>query len=80
MTVTVYTKPNCIQCNMTHRFLEKHEIPFETVDITTDRDAYNHVVSDLGYMAAPVVKVSDEEHWSGFQPERLKALAELVSA
>lgn len=74
MTVTVYSKPNCIQCNMTYRFLDKHEIPFESVDITTDRDAYEYVVSDLGYLAAPVVKVSDEEHWSGFQPKRLAGL------
>ena len=32
-------------------------------------------VMSLGYLQAPVV-VTDTDHWSGFRPDRIKALAE----
>ena len=32
MTVTVFTKPHCPQCNATKRQLTKLGVPFETVD------------------------------------------------
>ena len=34
MTVTVFTKPHCPQCNATKRQLTKLGVPFETVDLT----------------------------------------------
>lgn len=36
MTVTIYTKPACMQCNATHRALDKAGIDYTTVDITED--------------------------------------------
>ena len=33
----------------------------------------------LGYLQAPVV-VAGSEHWSGFRPDRIKALAGAVAA
>ena len=37
MTVTVFTKPHCPQCDATKRQLTKLGVPFETVDLTQDR-------------------------------------------
>lgn len=74
MTVTVYTKPHCVQCDNTKRFLDKNGIEYSTVDITLDAQAYK-MVTDMGYMAAPVV-VAGEDSWSGF---RLTKLNELVA-
>lgn len=71
-TVTVYTKPACVQCNATYRALDKHGISYEKVDLTTDPDAHDYVLS-LGHLQAPVV-VAGAEHWSGFRPDRIKAL------
>ena len=34
MTVTVFTKPHCPQCDATKRQLTKLGVPFETVDLT----------------------------------------------
>lgn len=73
-TVTVYTKPNCVQCTATKRALTKAGIAFDLVDITADDAARDYVVS-LGYQQAPVVVTADD-HWSGFRPERIKALAD----
>lgn len=41
--------------------------------MSQDADAFEYVQS-LGYQAAPVV-VAGDEHWSGFQPDRIAALA-----
>lgn len=72
MTITVYAKPACVQCNATYKALEKQGIEFEKVDITADAEARDYVMS-LGYLQAPVV-VAGSEHWAGFRPERIKAL------
>jgi len=45
MSITVYSKPRCPQCDATYRAQQ-----------------------------APVV-VAGEDHWSGFRPDRIKAVA-----
>lgn len=51
-TVTVYTKPACVQCSAVFRALKKAGIPFNEIDLTTDGDARDYVMS-LGYLQAP---------------------------
>lgn len=76
--ITVYTKPACVQCNATHKALDKQGIEYNLVDITEVPEARDYVMS-LGYLQAPVV-VAGEEHWSGFRPDRIKALANQAMA
>lgn len=78
MTVTVYTKPACVQCNATYRALDKKGITYKSVDISADPAALEHVLS-LGYQQAPVV-ITDADHWSGFRPDKIEELAESLSA
>jgi len=73
MTITVYTKPACVQCNATYKALDKQGISYDVVDISLDREARDYVMA-LGYLQAPVV-VAGQDHWSGFRPDRIKALA-----
>jgi len=73
MSITVYTKPACVQCNATYKALDKAGIEFTKVDISVDAAAREYVLS-LGYLQAPVV-VAGDEHWSGFRPDRINALA-----
>lgn len=77
MTVTVYTKPACVQCNATYKALDKAGVAYEVVDITENPDAREYVMA-LGYLAAPVV-VAGDEHWSGFRPDRIKSLANVAA-
>lgn len=72
-TVTVYTKPSCVQCKMTYKALDKTGVTYDVVDITEDAQARDYVMA-LGYLQAPVV-VAGGDHWSGFRPDRIKALA-----
>ncbi|WP_394217008.1 glutaredoxin-like protein NrdH [Brachybacterium vulturis] len=73
MNVTVYSKPLCVQCDATKRALNKAGIAYELIDVTEDAEGLATVKS-LGYIQAPVV-VADGDHWSGFRPEKVKALA-----
>ncbi|UFU16103.1 glutaredoxin-like protein NrdH (plasmid) [Curtobacterium sp. C1] len=72
MTVTVYTKPSCVQCTATYRALDNKGIEYVVRDVSTDEAALEQVKA-LGYLQAPVV-VTDEEHWSGFRPDKIATL------
>lgn len=73
MSVTVYTLPNCVQCENTKRVLTKNSVEFATVDLSEDEAAYE-MVKSLGYQAAPIV-IAGDDHWSGFRPDKLSALS-----
>lgn len=76
--VTVYTKPQCAQCDATKRLLSKSGVPHTTVDITVDTAARATVMA-MGYTSAPVVVVNENTHWSGFRPDRIKALVTVAA-
>ncbi len=74
---TVYTKPNCVQCDMTKRLMDKIGVEYTTVDIVENPAELDRLI-EMGYRAAPVVVVTSEtgiESWAGFQPEKITALA-----
>lgn len=73
MSVVVYSKPACIQCDSTYRALDKKGIEYTVVDITQDEEALE-MVRSLGYLQAPVV-VAGDTHWSGFRPDQILAVA-----
>ena len=73
MAITIYSKPNCVQCTATYRAMDKAGLSYETVDISLDAQALEQVKS-LGYAQAPVV-VAGEDHWSGFRPDKITTLA-----
>ena len=72
MKVTVYTKPACVQCNATYKALDKAGVAYDVIDISVDPEARDYVMA-LGYLQAPVV-VTDDDHWSGFRPDKIDEL------
>ena len=77
MTITVYSKPACVQCTATYRALDKLGHEYTVVDISQDADARDYVMS-LGHLQAPGV-VAGGENWSGYRPDRIKALADKLA-
>jgi glutaredoxin-like protein NrdH len=72
-----------VQCTATYRTLDNAEVGYESDDIYTEANLA--LVQELGYMAAPVVLVRDEEgniadHWSGFRPDKITVLASSLKA
>jgi len=78
MSITVFSKPACVQCDATYRALDKNGLEYEVVDISVDAEALD-TVKALGYQQAPVV-FADGDHWSGFRPDRIKALVKQTEA
>lgn len=72
VTVRVYTKPSCIQCDMTKRELTRLGVEFEEDSILEPGNLA--AAKAMGLMSAPVVVAGDDE-WAGFNPGKIKALA-----
>ncbi len=73
MSVTVYSKPACVQCTATTRAMDARGISYKVVDLTVDGEAFTQV-SEMGYRQAPVV-IAGESHWSGFRPDLIAQIA-----
>lgn len=72
MTVTVYSKPSCVQCEATKRELDRRGIAYHLVDLEADPEALARVTA-MGHRQAPVV-VAGDEHWSGYRPDLIKQI------
>jgi len=70
--ITVYSNPNCSQCEQTKRFLTLKELPFESKMIKDSPEIYA-LIEEKGYKTAPVV-VTDTDSWSGFRLDKLNEL------
>ncbi len=76
MSITVFSKPSCVQCTATYRAMDKLGLDYDIVDLAADEAALLEVMA-MGYQQVPVV-VAGGEHWSGFRPDRIKAAAQRV--
>lgn len=73
--VIVYSKPNCMQCEFTKRWLHENGIPYTSYDVTKNERYVNRVIQ-LGYQNLPVVYVDKKRHWFGFRPDLMEELKE----
>lgn len=71
--VTVYTQQDCAQCMMTKQYMDSLDIEYETIDVTDNESARQHV-KGLGFTSLPVVVVESGEAWFGFRPENIDLL------
>ena len=73
MTITVFTKPQCQQCEATKRRLRDRGITFETIDLSENPATLTQLVQ-AGYRQAPVV-ITPDAAWSGSRPDLIDPLA-----
>lgn len=75
--LTVYSKPNCIQCEMTKMQLNRNKIQFESVDVSEHPEKLEEIKLN-GFQQLPVVALDEyfENAWSGFNVDRLEELKE----
>lgn len=74
--ITIFGKPNCVQCTQTVKTFERGGLEadrdFIYRDVSEDPAAYAYVTEELGYSAAPVIVLEDQDHWSGYNPPNNK--------
>ena len=67
--ITIYSKQNCVRCEMVKRYLNDKGVPFEVIDVLEDNKALASL-RDEGYAELPVVDIDGNIH-TGFQPNIL---------
>ena len=72
MKITVWTKPNCVQCEQTKREFDKRGIVYQEKRLDKSSKAVDRFL-ELGLMAAPIVE-TDDRRWSGFRLGRIQSL------
>lgn len=72
MTITVYTKPGCVQCRATARQFDKADVRIDTIDVSVDTAAAQ-LLEDLGFRSVPVI-IADGQSWAGHRPDRVDAV------
>lgn len=71
--ITIYSNPNCSQCEQTKRYLTLKGIAFESKMIQDSPEVFP-LIEEKGYKTAPVV-VTSHDSWSGFRLDKLSALS-----
>jgi glutaredoxin-like protein NrdH len=70
MSIVLWTKPGCSQCEATARQFDKRGIIYKSRKLTPK--AVDRFI-ELGLTAAPIVE-TDRKRWSGFRLEKIKSL------
>lgn len=74
MKITVWEKPNCVQCMQTKRELDKRGIIYQTRRLDRSPKAIERF-KEMGLMSAPIVE-TDDRRWSGFRANAINGLAQ----
>jgi len=70
LSVVLWVKPGCVQCDATKRQFEKRGIIYKVRKLTPK--AIDKFI-ELGLTAAPIVE-TDDRRWSGFRLDKIKSL------
>lgn len=75
--VTVYSKANCVQCEMTKEFLKANNVKFKEVNVEENEEALE-LIKLHGFQRLPVVTRNNsfDFAFSGFQIDLLDELVE----
>lgn len=78
--IDIYILTRCSKCRSTKAALttkgqiEGKDRVEHDLSLPENEDARRWVMEDLGYQEAPIVVVNEENHWSGFRPDKILAL------
>ena len=60
MNVKIYSTPACPWCKVAKDFLESHNINFEYIDVSVDKNAAQEMIKKSGQMGVPVIEIDDK--------------------
>ncbi|MBL5901071.1 glutaredoxin-like protein NrdH [Lelliottia amnigena] len=72
MSITIYTRNDCVQCHATKRAMESRGVEFEMVNVDLVPEAAD-ALREQGFRQLPVV-IAGETSWSGFRPDMINRL------
>jgi len=74
--IIVYSTPACPYCLTLKEFLKQHNIEFEEIDVSKNKEAAREMIQKSGQMGVPVVEI-DGEIIVGFDREKIIKLLNL---
>lgn len=79
--ITVYTTPNCSQCDATKRMFDKGGIEYDVVDLAEAPDTLAEFKA-RGLTRAPIVQTAIDglTEWSGLRPDLIRKATKTVQA
>lgn len=72
--IVVYTKPGCVRCYYTKKYMDVMGISYKEKDILASDAAWEEV-KNMGFQSVPVIKGEQHAPFAGFQPDRIDQLA-----
>ena len=72
MKITIWTKSNCVQCDMTKKQMTKLGIVFEEQNLEENPLVLEGFKAQ-GLLSAPIV-TTDTKAWSGFRLDKIQSL------
>ena len=70
MSVTVYSKPRCVQCTAVKRWLEKNDVEYKVVDVSVDEAARAELAKK--FTGVPVTAIDGMDPFYGFDTKLLE--------
>ncbi|HEX3027842.1 MAG TPA: glutaredoxin domain-containing protein [Clostridia bacterium] len=70
MTVKVYSTQTCPYCIMAKKYLESKNVEFEYLDVSSNRELANEMISKSGQRGVPVIDI-DGNIIIGFDKEKI---------
>ncbi|HVV02006.1 MAG TPA: glutaredoxin family protein [Verrucomicrobiae bacterium] len=71
-SIRLFIKPYCGWCHKAIRWLDDHDIEYETMDVIANEDAFEEMIRLSGQELAPVIDVNGEI-LADFGPDQLEA-------
>lgn len=60
MAIRVFSTEICPYCVTLKKFLKEHNIEFEDIDVSANREMANEMIEKSGQTGAPVIEIDDE--------------------
>lgn len=72
--VTVYSKNNCVKCQMVKRYLDAHAVTYKEINIEETPSARDYLLAQ-GFSSLPIIMKDNQAPVVGFSPEIFKSWA-----
>jgi len=60
MAIRVFSTEICPYCVTLKKFLKEHNIEFEDIDVSANREMANEMIEKSGQTGVPVIEIDDE--------------------
>jgi glutaredoxin 3 len=75
--VKIYSLPTCPYCHKAKAFLDAYNIGYEEVNVATDKEGMEEMMSKTGQMSVPVIEI-DDQVIVGFDRKKISELLGLA--